>query len=155
VHDASQRGAPITWQGNRDPRITRMGRILRKTKIDELPQLVNVLRGDMSLVGPRPEISEYVNRFRADYEQILQVRPGITDLASLEYRDEAGLLERAAHPEDEYVRRILPHKIELSKQYLRTSTPSLDVAIICRTLLRILRPMPPASSPLGGGSDRR
>src|SRR2546428_688896 len=94
VQNAPQTGAPIT-SGN-DPRITAVGRFLRKTKIDELPQLINVLNGDMSLVGPRPEIRQYVDAYRQDYEEILTVRPGITDLASLKYRDEAILLGQSS-----------------------------------------------------------
>jgi lipopolysaccharide/colanic/teichoic acid biosynthesis glycosyltransferase len=86
-----------------DPRITRAGRWLRKTKIDELPQLINVLKGDMSFVGPRPEVPKYVQVFHRDYEDILRVRPGITDLASLKYRDEASLLGNAENPEEEYL----------------------------------------------------
>jgi lipopolysaccharide/colanic/teichoic acid biosynthesis glycosyltransferase len=85
VEDAPQRGSSITVGA--DPRITRIGRFLRKTKFDELPQLINVLKGDMSLVGPRPEVPRYVEMFRDDYEEILRVRPGITDTASLKYED--------------------------------------------------------------------
>src|SRR5207253_6817635 len=112
VKDAAQRGGALTASG--DPRITRVGQILRNTKIDELPQLINVLRGDMSLVGPRPEVRRYVELFRHDYEEILRVRPGITDLASLKYRDESALLAVAADPEQEYITRVLPDKITLA-----------------------------------------
>lgn len=135
VSDAPVRGAPITF-GN-DPRITPLGHILRKSKIDELPQLINVLRGDMSLVGPRPEIRKYVEMFRSDYEEILQVRPGITDLASIEFRDEAALLGRAADPETEYVNRVLPKKIRLAKVYVAQASFIKDVAIILRTLVHL------------------
>ena len=135
VQDAPARGTPITF-GN-DPRITPLGRILRKTKIDELPQLINVLRGDMSLVGPRPEIRKYVDMFRPDYEEILRVRPGITDLASIEFRDEAALLGQAADPEAEYVARVLPEKIRLAKVYVRQSSFLSDIAIIVKTLTRL------------------
>jgi lipopolysaccharide/colanic/teichoic acid biosynthesis glycosyltransferase len=86
IDNAQRRGGLITF--GKDTRITRVGRILRKTKIDEFPQLINVLRGDMTLVGPRPEVPEFVELFRQDYEEILTVRPGMTDLASLKYRDE-------------------------------------------------------------------
>src|SRR5205823_3489062 len=105
-HDAPRRDGLITIGA--DPRITRVGRILRKTKIDELPQLVNILKGEMSFVGPRPEVSHYVALFRRDYEEILTVRPGITDLASLKYRDEAEVLRHAENPQEEYVRHVLP-----------------------------------------------
>ena len=96
VADAAGRGRPITFGD--DPRITPVGRWLRRTKLDELPQLLNVLRGDMSLVGPRPELPQFVDMFHNDYAVILQVRPGITDLASLRYRDEAGILGRRRIP---------------------------------------------------------
>src|SRR5688572_29285565 len=89
--DAPRLGGSLTL-GERDPRITRVGRFLRRWKIDELPQLINVLRGDMSIVGPRPEVPKYVEMFREDYAEILAVRPGITDAASLKYRDEASRL---------------------------------------------------------------
>ena len=92
VQDASRRRSSITVGA--DPRITRIGRFLRKTKFDELPQLINVLKGEMSLVGPRPEVPRYVEMFRKDYEEILRVRPGITDPASLKYQDEAEILGR-------------------------------------------------------------
>ena len=130
--DAPQRGGPITFGD--DPRITRMGRILRKTKLDEIPQLFNVLKGEMSLVGPRPEAIRYVEMFRDDYAVILRVRPGITDLASLKYHDEATLLGQAANPEEEYVQRVLPEKIRLGKEYVEKSSLFLDVTIILKTL---------------------
>jgi lipopolysaccharide/colanic/teichoic acid biosynthesis glycosyltransferase len=136
VADAPHRGGPITF-GN-DPRITRVGRVLRQTKADELPQLLNVLRGDMSLVGPRPEVRKYVEMFWSDYEEILRVRPGITDLASLKFRDEAAVLGRAADPEEEYVRHVLPEKIRLAKEYLRRSSFLFDLALIFRTLLKLV-----------------
>jgi lipopolysaccharide/colanic/teichoic acid biosynthesis glycosyltransferase len=134
--DAPQRGGAITVGD--DPRITRVGKFLRKTKIDELPQLLNVLKGDMSLVGPRPEVPRYVELFRDDYAEILQVRPGITDLASIRYRDEASVLARAADPEREYVERVLPEKIALAKEYVRRRSFRLDVTLIAQTLGRLL-----------------
>jgi len=137
VHDAPRKGGPLTVGA--DPRITRVGRILRKTKLDELPQLLNVLKGDMSFVGPRPEVLQYVQLFQQDYEEILRVRPGITDLASLTYRHEAEVLGRAENPEEEYIRRILPDKIRLAKEYLRRSSLFFDVTLICETLLKLLR----------------
>ena len=120
-----------------DPRITRVGRFLRKSKFDELPQLINVLRGDMSLVGPRPEVRRYVELFRKDYEQILKIRPGITDLASLKYHNEAAVLERFENPEAEYCNRILPDKISLSKEYVKNSSFIFDLALIVKTLPKI------------------
>jgi lipopolysaccharide/colanic/teichoic acid biosynthesis glycosyltransferase len=136
VEDASQKGGMITVAN--DPRVTRVGRLLRETKIDELPQLINVLNGDMSLVGPRPEVPKYVEMFRQDYEEILKVRPGITDPASLKYRDEAAFLGNCEYSEQEYCRRILPEKIKLSKQYLRQSSILFDVSLILKTLPKLL-----------------
>ena len=137
VADAEQRGGPIT--AGADPRITRVGRVLRKTKIDELPQLINVLVGDMSLVGPRPEVLQYVERFRDDYAYVLSVRPGLTDRASVKYRDEATLLAASSDPEQEYVSRILPDKIALARQYIAQATFTGDLGILLRTILRIVR----------------
>jgi lipopolysaccharide/colanic/teichoic acid biosynthesis glycosyltransferase len=135
VHDARGQGRRFT-AGN-DPRITRVGRILRKTKIDELPQLINVLKGDMSFVGPRPEIPEFVELFRQDFEEILRVRPGITDLGSMKYRHEAELLGRASNPTEEYVTRILPDKIKLAKDYIQNSSLFFDLTVIFKTLLKL------------------
>jgi len=140
VPDAARRGGAITFGGRRDSRITRVGEVLRATKIDELPQLLNVLTGDMSLVGPRPEVPQYVQMFRTDYEQILRVRPGMTDLASLEFRDEATLLERATDPEAEYVRRILPEKIALAKQYIERASFIGDIDLVMRTVVGLIVP---------------
>jgi lipopolysaccharide/colanic/teichoic acid biosynthesis glycosyltransferase len=120
-----------------DPRITRIGRVLRKTKIDELPQLINILKGDMSFVGPRPEVRHFVELFRREYEEILTVRPGITDLASLKYRDEAVLLGKAMNPEEEYLTRILPDKIKLAKDYLQHSSLLFDVKLIIKTFFKL------------------
>ena len=135
VEDSSTRFKSITVGD--DPRITRVGRFLRKSKIDELPQLFNVLKGDMSLVGPRPEVPEFVNLFRSEFEEILAVRPGITDLASLKYRDEASILGQSETPEDEYVRRVLPDKIKLAKEYIQRSSLLFDLSVICRTVFKI------------------
>ena len=115
-------------------RITRIGRWLRSLKIDELPQLVNVLKGDMSLVGPRPELRRYVELRRHEYEMLLAVRPGMTDPASLAYHDEARRLAHAKDPEKEYVTKILPAKIRLSQQYVAVSTICEDSMILLRTL---------------------
>jgi lipopolysaccharide/colanic/teichoic acid biosynthesis glycosyltransferase len=115
-------------------RITRIGRWLRSLKIDELPQLVNVLKGDMSLVGPRPELRRYVELRRHEYEMLLAVRPGMTDPASLAYHDEARRLAHAKDPEKEYVTKILPAKIRLSQQYVALSTICEDSMILLRTL---------------------
>jgi lipopolysaccharide/colanic/teichoic acid biosynthesis glycosyltransferase len=121
-----------------DPRITRVGRFLRKTKLYELPQLINVLKGEMALVGPRPELPQYVDLFRTDYEEILQIRPGITDLASLKYYDEATILARSENAEDEYVRHVLPEKVQLAKDYIKQSSIFFDTMLIFKTLLRLV-----------------
>jgi lipopolysaccharide/colanic/teichoic acid biosynthesis glycosyltransferase len=135
IDDAFDRGLPITV--GQDSRITRVGKILRKTKIDELPQLLNVLKGDMSLVGPRPEVPRYVELFRPDYEHILKVRPGLTDLASLKYSDEASILGQSANPERDYVARLLPDKIRLAKEYIQRSSLLFDVKLIVETIIKL------------------
>jgi lipopolysaccharide/colanic/teichoic acid biosynthesis glycosyltransferase len=137
VPDAPRLGGKIT--AGADPRITRIGRYLRWTKVDELPQLLNVLKGDMSVVGPRPEVRQYVELFRPDYEEILQVSPGITDLASVQYRHEAELLGRAENPEDRYVKEILPEKIKLAKEYLHRSSFFFDIVVLLKTFVAIVK----------------
>jgi len=136
VNDAPIKGSQITSAG--DSRITRIGHILRKTKMDEFPQLINVLRGDMSLVGPRPEVPRYVDLFRQEYQEILRVQPGMTDLASLKYRSESDILRLAADPEHEYVTRLLPDKIALAKEYVRRSSFCFDISLIFKTVVRVV-----------------
>jgi lipopolysaccharide/colanic/teichoic acid biosynthesis glycosyltransferase len=133
--DAPLDGSLVTVRG--DTRVTRIGRLLRRTKLDELPQLINVLRGEMSLVGPRPEVRRFVEQFRSDYEELLTVRPGITDPASLKYRDEEAILARAACPEDYYVQQVLPDKIQLSKKYVQSASFIGDLFILLRTIFRL------------------
>ncbi len=121
-----------------DARITRAGAFLRRTKLDELPQLIDVLRGDMSLVGPRPEVPRYVATYPDDVrEAVLSVRPGITDEASLKYRNESDMLARAADPEREYREVVLPAKLRLSTEYLQQATLASDLRLIGRTLKTI------------------
>ena len=122
-----------------DPRITSVGRFLRRYKIDELPQLVNVLKGDMSLVGPRPEVERYARHFPSEYERILSVRPGITDLASLAFRNEEQILARSQEPERTYVAEVLPAKIGLYFRYLEERSLRTDLSILLRTLRSVLR----------------
>jgi len=129
-------GPLITGAG--DPRVTRVGRVLRRWKVDELPQLVNVLRGEMSFVGPRPEVPRYVNMFAEQYRELLAVRPGITDIASMAFRDEETLLGRSSNPEDLYVREILPRKLALSHAYVRRRSFGMDLRLIARTVAAIL-----------------
>jgi lipopolysaccharide/colanic/teichoic acid biosynthesis glycosyltransferase len=137
VTDAEQRGGQITF--GRDPRITRVGHFLRQTKLDELPQLFNVLVGQMSLVGPRPEVPRYVDMYREAYAYVLSVRPGLTDLASLKYRDEAEQLAASTDPAREYAERILPDKIALARQYIDSASLTGDLAIVLKTFVRIAR----------------
>jgi FlaA1/EpsC-like NDP-sugar epimerase/lipopolysaccharide/colanic/teichoic acid biosynthesis glycosyltransferase len=137
VVDATGAGFPLTV--GQDARVTRVGRVLRKFKLDELPQLVNVLVGDMSFVGPRPEVPRYVERLRSEFSEVLVVRPGLTDLASLKYIDEAGVLAFSSNPEEEYQSNVLPEKLRLAKLYIRHMSFRLDLALIVQTLLRVLR----------------
>lgn len=119
----------------RDARITRAGHLLRRTKLDELPQFANVLLGEMSVVGPRPEVPRYVALYPTDVAaQVLSVRPGITDLASLAFRDEGDLLARSDDPERTYVQDILPAKLQYACQYVQTRSLWLDLSIIVRTV---------------------
>jgi lipopolysaccharide/colanic/teichoic acid biosynthesis glycosyltransferase len=128
-------GPLVTSRGDR--RVTPVGRLLRRTKLDELPQLWNVVCGDMSLVGPRPEVRRYVEMFRADYEVILRARPGITDPASLKFRREELLLAAASDPEAKYVTEILPQKIAMAKEYVRTRSFAGDLVLILRTVAHL------------------
>ena len=129
-------GATVTAAG--DPRITRVGRILRAAKLDELPQFWNILRGDMSLVGPRPEVLEYVEMYKDRYRRILQVRPGITDLASIRFRDEEGVLAASGDPVREYIDHVLPQKLDLADEYLRRQSLLLDFTILLQTFRVVL-----------------
>jgi lipopolysaccharide/colanic/teichoic acid biosynthesis glycosyltransferase len=133
-----------------DGRITRIGAFLRRSKLDELPQLFNVLRGEMSLVGPRPEVPKYVATYPKDLrELVLSVRPGITAEASLRFRDESVLLSNVTDPESEYMHQILPRKLELYARYVREQTLTGDIRIILRTLLV------PLGQIRGARADRR
>ncbi|MEM2045645.1 MAG: sugar transferase [Candidatus Bathyarchaeia archaeon] len=129
---------PLVTQGN-DPRITPLGRFLRKSKIDELPQLINVLKGEMSIVGPRPEVEKYVMMFKEEYKEILRVKPGITDYATIEFRDEEAILNQYRDVEEGYIKEILPRKIELYKKYISEIGFLTDIKLILKTLLRIVK----------------
>jgi lipopolysaccharide/colanic/teichoic acid biosynthesis glycosyltransferase len=142
IADAPAQGGELTIGA--DSRITRIGGWLRQFKLDELPQLFNIIKGDMALVGPRPEVPRYVEMFRQDYEEILKLRPGLTDLASLKYRNEATLLARADNPEAEYIAHLLPDKIRLAKEYRRRAGLLFDLRLTARTVFTLLGP--------GGGS---
>ena len=128
-------GASVTAAGDR--RITRVGAVLRATKLDELPQFWNVLRGDMSLVGPRPEVPQYVALYREHYVRILSVRPGITDFASLAYRREEAILAGQPDPESYYREVVLPEKLKLAESYLARQSLATDAIILFRTFLAV------------------
>ena len=123
--------------GSRDSRITRMGYFIRKYKVDELPQLINVLLGDMSLVGPRPEVPKYVSKYTTEQKRLLTVRPGITDFASLYYFEEADLLAASDDPERTYIEEVMPKKLSFSLQYLDQKSVYNDLKIMVFTVLRL------------------
>jgi len=123
--------------GGRDPRITKAGYYLRKYKLDELPQLLNVLFGTMSIVGPRPEVRKYVDLYNEEQKKVLNVKPGITDYASLEYFSENELLGSSSDPEKTYIEQIMPAKLELSKKYMAEAGLITDLKLILRTFVKI------------------
>lgn len=125
--------------GGHDPRITKAGYILRKYKLDELPQLFNVLAGQMSLVGPRPEVRKYVSRYSAEQLKVLNVKPGITDYASIHYSNENEILAQSADPEQTYVQEIMPHKLALNLKYIQEAGIITDLKIIADTVTKIFR----------------
>jgi lipopolysaccharide/colanic/teichoic acid biosynthesis glycosyltransferase len=137
IHDPAGKGASLTANG--DLRITRTGKILRKTKIDELPQIFNVLKGEMSFVGPRPEAGKYVELFRGDYEEILKIKPGITDYAAIEFRNEEEILEKYDNIEEAYIKEVLPQKIRLYKKYIREKGFLKDLHLLLLTVQRIIK----------------
>lgn len=124
--------------GDKDPRVTKVGYFLRKYKLDEFPQLINVLVGHMSFVGPRPEVQKYVNYYTEEDLQILNVKPGITDYASIKYRDEAEIIRQAKDAEKAYVEDIMPEKIKLNKEYINNNNIFIDIKIILKTFLSII-----------------
>jgi len=136
VTDAEKLGKQITV-GN-DNRITKVGAFLRKYKIDELPQLFNVLKGDMSLVGPRPEVPKYVNLYTAEQRKVLNVRPGITDMASLRYRDENDILGKVDNPEEYYINVIMKDKLSLNLEYIEKSNIFFDIYLIVKTIIKCI-----------------
>ncbi len=122
-----------------DARVTGVGKFLRKSKIDELPQLWNVLKGDMSFVGPRPEVREYTDLYNEEQRQIFLVRPGITDLASIEFRNENDLLTGSDDPNRTYIEEIMPYKIDLGLTYIENLSLGYDIKLILRTLITVIR----------------
>lgn len=124
--------------GMRDSRITPIGYYLRKSKLDELPQLINIILGEMSFVGPRPEVPKYVSKYNNEQTKVLNVRPGITDLASLEYIDENNLLANTDNPEKLYIEHIMPAKLDLNMQYIENQSLLLDLKLIFLTIFKII-----------------
>ena len=124
--------------GMRDPRITKIGYFLRKTKMDEFPQFLNVIRGEMSIVGPRPEVQEYVDLYTEKQRKILNIKPGITDYASLKYFDENRLLGEAENPRETYINEIMPAKLLLNEKYLANPTVVHDIQIMWKTFRKII-----------------
>ncbi len=124
--------------GNRDNRITKIGYYLRKYKIDEFPQLINVLVGEMSLVGPRPEVRKYTNLYTQSQQKVLSVKPGITDYASIKYIDENRLLGESKNPEKTYIEEIMPKKLELNLKYIDEISIKTDLKIIFKTIGKII-----------------
>jgi lipopolysaccharide/colanic/teichoic acid biosynthesis glycosyltransferase len=143
VVDADKIGGPST--ADDDPRIIRAGKFLRKYKLDELPQLLNVLKGDMSLVGPRPEVAQYVDMFSEQERAILTVRPGITDWATLWNTDEGAALAGSPDPEKTYAQQIRPVKIRLQLEYIRKHSFWVDLKILFQTLFSIVFRLNPAA----------
>jgi len=137
AQDAEKSG--LLTVGNQDIRITKVGKFIRQYKLDELPQLINVLIGDMNLVGPRPEVRKYVNLYNKEQKRVLDVRPGITDYASIEYRNENEILAQSNDAEKTYIEVVMPHKLELNRKY--TDNPSLahDIKLIFKTLSIIFK----------------
>jgi lipopolysaccharide/colanic/teichoic acid biosynthesis glycosyltransferase len=147
-----------TEKGSFEPgstaRVTSIGRVLRATKLDELPQLWNVLRGEMSLVGPRPEVPRWTQVHRERWAEVLRVRPGITDAASLEFRDEERILAAKPDPEAAYREEVLPRKLELAERYVRERSFVGDLAILARTAMAIFRRAPPPDTLVDSGESR-
>jgi lipopolysaccharide/colanic/teichoic acid biosynthesis glycosyltransferase len=136
VTDAEKLGKQITV--GKDKRITRVGSFLRKYKLDELPQLFNVLKGEMSFVGPRPEVPNYVRLYNEMEKKVLSVKPGITDFASIKYRNENEILGKVSNPEEYYINVIMKNKLELNLRYIDKNNIFLDIKIILETLLKCL-----------------
>lgn len=137
VVDAEAKGRQITTDG--DSRITKVGKFIRKTKIDELPQLFNVLSGKMSFVGPRPEVPRYVELYTEEQRKVLTVKPGITDLASIEHRNENDLLKEAEDPDRKYIEEIMPAKLELNLKYIEKAGFFYDIGLIFKTVFKVIK----------------
>lgn len=137
VTDSDKKG--LLTVGGRDPRVTKIGYYLRKYKLDELPQLFNVLFGSMSLVGPRPEVRKYVDMYTQEQQQVLSVKPGITDFASLEFINENEVLAKSSNPEETYINEVMPQKLALNRKYIQQQSFFVDIKIIFNTVLKIVK----------------
>ena len=134
-HDSDKKG--LLTVGSKDNRVTKVGYFIRKYKIDELPQLINVFVGDMSFVGPRPEVPKYVEMYNEEQRKVLSVRPGITDYASIEYRNENDILAKSDNPEQTYIDEVMPAKLKLNLRYISEMSLKTDLKIIFGTIFKI------------------
>lgn len=129
----------VQFEPGNNKRITRIGFLLRKTKIDELPELINVFKGDMSIVGPRPEVEKYILLYREEFQNVLKVRPGLSDIASLKYIDEEEILKNEFDAEKYYIKVILPDKLQLAQYYIKNVSFKTDICIINDTIKGIVK----------------
>jgi len=136
VKDAAKIGPPVTTAD--DPRITRTGRLLRKFKVDEMLQVMNIVKGDMSVLGPRPEVKKYIDIFAEEYKDILKIKPGMTDYALIAFRNEEDILTRFQNVEEGYIKEVMPKKIKLYRQYLSEMSLRTDIKIFFQTIWEIL-----------------
>lgn len=134
----SEKSGQITV-GGKDPRITKIGYFLRKFKLDEFPQLLNVIKGDMSIIGPRPEVRRYVDKYSKEQLKVLSVRPGLSDFASIEYINENELLGKSDNPEKTYIEEIMPAKLDLNLKYIEQKSFVTDIKLIFKTIGKILK----------------
>lgn len=134
IIDADKKGLLSIGKDGKDPRVTKVGYFIRKYKLDELTQLLNVLKGEMSLVGPRPEVRKYVELYTEEQKQVLSIRPGITDIASIKFRNENDLLAQSSNPEEYYIKEIMPQKLALNLEYIKTRTFFGDIKLIFKTI---------------------
>jgi lipopolysaccharide/colanic/teichoic acid biosynthesis glycosyltransferase len=136
----ADKSGPLITTSTKDPRITRTGSFLRKFKLDELPQLINVIKGDMGLVGPRPEVKKYVDLYSNEQKKVFLLRPGITDLASIKYSNENEILETKNDPEEYYVKVLMQEKLKLNLEYLENASFLTDINLIFKTVQKVFGP---------------
>ena len=138
MRPGSEKAGQITV-GGKDPRITKIGYLLRKFKLDEFPQLLNVILGDMSIIGPRPEVRRYVDMYSKEQLKVLSVRPGLSDFASIEYINENELLGKSDNPEKTYIEEIMPAKLQLNRKYIEQKSFGTDIKLIFKTIRKIIK----------------